>query len=191
MTTTITPQTRYAVETSFMCHHWQNCWSIIIDGKEQPHTFPTREEAQAEIDRHKADIEEAVRMGDMESSDEDWRIVEVPSMTTTIDKTATIRELNDAFRRTGDGGRTIFTAGVSGEGVAFSHQTLALVRRFDTFTPDNDPHQEHDFGSLTHQGQKVFWKIDYYDAACEHGSEDPADPSQTTRVLTIMLAEEY
>jgi hypothetical protein len=112
-------------------------------------------------------------------------------MTTTTDKTTKIRELNDAFRSTGNGGRIFFTAGVSGEGVAFSHQALALVQRFDTFTPDNDPHQEHDFGSLTHDGRKLFWKIDYYDAACEFGSEDPADPSQTTRVLTIMLADEY
>jgi hypothetical protein len=85
----------------------------------------------------------------------------------------------------------LFTAGVSELGVAFSHQALALVRRFDAFTPDNDPHGEHDFGSFTHQGRKLFWKIDYYDKACEFGSEDPADPSKTTRVLTIMLAEEY
>jgi len=75
--------------------------------------------------------------------------------------------------------------------VIFSHQPLALVRRFDAFTPDNDPHGEHDFGSFTHQRHKLFWKIDTYDATCEFGAEDPADPTRTTRVLTIMLAEEY
>jgi uncharacterized protein DUF3768 len=34
--------------------------------------------------------------------------------------------------------------------VIFSHQALALVRRFDAFTPDNDPLGEHDFGRFTH-----------------------------------------
>src|SRR5208282_6615500 len=91
---------------------------------------------------------------------------------TTIDSTTSkIAELNDAFRRTGDGGRILFTAGVSALGVAFSHQALALVRGFDAFTPDNDPHKEHDFGSFTHQGRKLLWKIDTYDAACKFGSE--------------------
>ena len=66
------------------------------------------------------------------------------------------------------------------------------MRTFDAFTPDNDPHREHDFGRIDHNAERVFWKIDYYDAAaCKFGSEDLADPAKTVRVLTIMLAEEY
>jgi len=101
-----------------------------------------------------------------------------------------IAALNDAFRRTGEGGRIMFTAGVSNLGVEFSHLALARVRAFTAFTPDNDPHEEHDFGSFELQGRKLFWKIDYYDKALKYGSEDPTDPEQTTRVLTLMLAEE-
>jgi hypothetical protein len=33
--------------------------------------------------------------------------------------------------------------------------------------------------------------LDYLDAAMAFGSENPADPSKTTRILTIMLASEY
>ena len=111
--------------------------------------------------------------------------------TTTKTKTQTIRELNDAFRQTGEGGRTMFTAGVDAEGLPFVVQVVLKVRAFNDFTEANDPHGEHDFGSFTHQGKKLFWKIDYYDLACEYGSDNPADPAKTTRVLTIMLADEY
>ena len=47
------------------------------------------------------------------------------------------------------------------------------------------------FGSLTVEGTKLYFKIDYYDALERYGSEDPADPAVTTRVLTILLPEEY
>lgn len=70
---------------------------------------------------------------------------------------------------------------------------VGKIRKFNDFTEDNDPYGEHDFGSLdiTDVG-KVFWKIDYYaDSTYQQGSEDPADPSKSYRVLTIMLADEY
>ena len=33
--------------------------------------------------------------------------------------------------------------------------------------------------------------MDYYDLACDYGSEDPANAAITTRVITILLPEDY
>lgn len=56
----------------------------------------------------------------------------------------------------------------------------------------NDPENAHDFGAFKIGAQRLFWQIDYYtDSSCTYGSEHPADPSKTFRVLTVMLAEEY
>ena len=104
---------------------------------------------------------------------------------------AKIRALNDAFRRSLTGGKVMMTAGIAALSAAMQAKVLNEVRTFDAFTADNDPHGEHDFGNFEVDGRKIFWKIDYYDAAMEFGSEDPADPEKTTRVLTIMLASEY
>jgi hypothetical protein len=97
-----------------------------------------------------------------------------------------IRELNDQFRVTNIGGRVMLTAGVAALSEDTRREVFKRVR-----TPENDPHEEHYFGSFEVAGKKVFWKIDYFDAAMEFGLEDPADLSKTTRVLTIMLASEY
>ena len=66
-----------------------------------------------------------------------------------------------------------------------------LTRTFDDFTPDNDPHNEHDCGSFEIDDQKFIFKHDSCDKSMRYGSEDPGDPQKTTRVLTIMLADEY
>ena len=58
-------------------------------------------------------------------------------------------------------------------------------------TATNDPYGEHDFGKIVHGHDTVFWKMSYYDRAMEFGSPDPADPAFTTRVMTVMLVEEY
>lgn len=112
-------------------------------------------------------------------------------MNTSLHTASRIRELNDLFRTCFIGGRVLITEGVSALGQDFTSECVEAVQRFADFTADNDPYGEHDFGCVTVQGRKVFWKIDYYDLDCHYGSECPADPAQTTRVLTIMLASEY
>jgi hypothetical protein len=99
--------------------------------------------------------------------------------------------LNDAFRRTFRGGKVMMTSGVDELPDCVKAEALRHVATFSSFTPDYDPHGENDFGSFTLVGRKFFWKIEYYDREMVHGSEDPADPERTTRVLTIMLASEY
>jgi hypothetical protein len=103
--------------------------------------------------------------------------------------TAEIRRLNDAFRTTMTGGRLILTRGIAGR--PDTSAILEQVRSFADFNEGNDPHREHDFGAFEHDSDSIFWKIDYYNSDLSAGSEDPADPESTTRVITIMLAEEY
>lgn len=107
------------------------------------------------------------------------------------DQTACIRELNDTLRTTFIGGTIAITNGVAALAPEARSQLLAAVRRFADFTADNDPYGEHDFGAIKIGEQSFFFKIDYYDRSLTLHSPDPADPTVTTRVLTVMLAEEY
>ena len=88
-------------------------------------------------------------------------------------------------------GKLVMTSGVDALASDVKAMAIRKVATFSDFSPDNDPHKEHDFGSFEIAGQSFFWKIDYYDSTLAFGSEDPSDPEQTTRVLTLMLAEEY
>jgi hypothetical protein len=102
-----------------------------------------------------------------------------------------IRRMNDAFRRGQTSGRIMVTPGIHDLGPEVVAELVLRIAAYDAFSVDNDPYGEHDFGCLSHQGQKVFWKIDYYDRSLETGSPNPANPDITTRVMTIMLASEY
>ena len=67
------------------------------------------------------------------------------------DRAKRIAALNDALRHdpgTGEHGRIMMTSGVSELGIPFTVQALAKLKSFDTFTNDNDPYGEHDFGSF-------------------------------------------
>lgn len=104
--------------------------------------------------------------------------------------------LNDLFRtRLGAcalAGMTVKTCGIDALPPETQMTILRAVATFDRFTPDNDPYGEHDFGSIEIEGRRVFWKIDIYSGSdCQFGSEHPADPARSYRVLTVMLASEY
>ena len=107
------------------------------------------------------------------------------------DSTVRIRALNDALRCRRSGGRIGITSGIQALEAATVTRILAEVASFDEFNPDNDPYGEHDCATLSVDDHKIIWKIDYYDRDAKYGSEDPADPAQTTRVMTVMLAGEY
>ena len=102
-----------------------------------------------------------------------------------------IRTLNDNFRKTFIGGRVMLTCGIRTKTHDEIAEILEKVRSFNNFTTANDPYGEHDFGSFNYKGQKIFWKIDYYDKNMQYLSEDPTDVYKTIRVITILLAEEY
>jgi hypothetical protein len=125
-------------------------------------------------------------------------------MTLDIQEKTTKAELiaaqNDRFRKSWGGdveisGRLMLTAGVAVLPFQAQMDVMTAVMTFDTFTEDNDPHGEHDFGAfeITSEGEThlMFWKIDLYDRAFYYGSEARDDLIQTRRVLTIMLRSEY
>ena len=102
-----------------------------------------------------------------------------------------IAQLNDKLRKTATGGRLMVTRGVLGLRGFETGQLLKALAAYDRFDVNNDPHGERDFGDLQLFGAELLWKIDYYDERLEFGSNDPADPLVTTRVLTVMLDSEY
>ena len=91
----------------------------------------------------------------------------------------------------GVAGRLVQTAGILALPLDVQHAICKMVELFDNFTPDNDPDGERDFGDFEYAGETIFWRIVYYNKNLTADSKDPADPNQTVRVLTIMLADEY
>ena len=110
-------------------------------------------------------------------------------MTTEViqnETSAKIAALNDEHRRSMQG--YTVTKEIVAMGSA-ANEVFVGVKDYTDFNEDNDPYGEHDFGSFTVSGVKVFWKMDYYDEALK-GWCDPLSPD-CHRVLTIMRADEY
>ncbi len=112
-------------------------------------------------------------------------------MSVTFTTAPRIRQLNDQLRTTFVGGVIVCTDGIQNLEDQQVAAILTAVREFNAFSEYNDPHGEHDVGIFEAAGQRVVFKIDYFDRSIRIHSPDPADPRVTTRVLTIMLADEY
>lgn len=108
-----------------------------------------------------------------------------------VPRAEAIARLNDALRTTGAGGQILITRGVMALAGFSGPELMKALKDYDSFDIDNDPHGERDFGGFDLWGAELLWKADYYAPDMMFGSNDPADPTITHRVLTVMLAEEY
>ena len=114
-------------------------------------------------------------------------------------ETMAIAMQNDQFRKAllhGDTeltpkGKALMTTAVAARGLDFQVAALGAVALDTEFTEDNDPYRDRAFGTVTVQGETLFWKIDLYDEAYEWASPDPANKRVTRRVLTIMFPSDY
>ena len=121
-------------------------------------------------------------------------------MTDTLAATAEIARQNDLFRR------SILTTGRCPSLAGQACVTASLAHRAnlpqimeaiatagdEAFTPDIDPEGGHDFGRVEIDGERIWFKIDYYgDANCAWGSDDPSNPAQTFRLLTVLLPSDW
>jgi hypothetical protein len=122
----------------------------------------------------------------------DLRLPPCPIWRTIMNaETARIQQLNDEFRQRLTGGIAVMTSGIAALGPIAVERIVKTVQVFDDFTHASDPWSEHDFGAFEADGEKIFFKIDYFDKGLRAHSPDPSDPVVTERVITLMLAEEY
>ena len=106
-------------------------------------------------------------------------------MKTTTER---IRALNDELRQHLIGGGAVITPGIAALGQEAVERIVKTIAVYDDFCHANDPYEEHDFGAFEVDGHKIFFKIDLYE---EPDVKNPNGEPVVTRVLTIMLAEEY
>ena len=108
-----------------------------------------------------------------------------------MNKTEMIRKLNDNFRTCLKEGKVMLTIGIRSKAENEMTEILEKVVNFNDFNKNNDPYLEHDMGRFDHNGEKIIWKIDYYDKNMQYHSPDPSDSTKTVRVMTVMTANEY
>ena len=99
--------------------------------------------------------------------------------------------LNDRFRQ---GDRSLGEYKLSRQVLALpkhkQKQLFKELQEFSDFNPQNDPSGDRSRGEIVMDNFTYIWKIDYLDTTMTMVSDDPADPSVTTRVLSIIRTGE-
>lgn len=108
-----------------------------------------------------------------------------------VPRVQAIATLKYELRKDGTGGSISITRGVTSIEGADREALLAALAAFDSFDLNDGPHGGRDFGDLTMWNTELLLKLDYNAPGLCFGSNDPADPAVTHRVLTIMLPEEW
>lgn len=98
-------------------------------------------------------------------------------------KKLTVAQRNDLARTTFFNCRVVVSEALSRS--PKKEEVITAVREFNAFTPANDPHGEHDCAFFEVDGERFFFKFDYYDDNYEYFKEDG------NRVLTIGFACDY
>jgi hypothetical protein len=94
-----------------------------------------------------------------------------------------IAELNDHLRTTFKGGRVQMTPNVYGLGSHLRGRALSAMSKYSKF----DAKSEHDWGVFIFAGYSFEWRIECRGKDGNGISSDPADPSETFRVLTLYV----
>jgi len=98
------------------------------------------------------------------------------------------RGFNDRLRQTFTGGRVVLSPSVLALPAEANAEVLGRVRAFTKFDADNERH--HEFGRFEFSGHVYCFEIECC-TRTQDGSTDHEDAGKTTRVLTIMRADEY
>ena len=108
-----------------------------------------------------------------------------------------IAALNDQLRREPMNrglGQVLLSSGIAAQSEALKCKVLAAIAALTPkdFKKGNDPYGERDFNSFSVDGRLCLFKIDYFAKDdLRRSAEDPSDEVRTTRVMTIMFADEY
>lgn len=107
-----------------------------------------------------------------------------------------LQKQNDVFRKSvllspQKNGECVIGADIHSLDDNQKNNLFLAVAQYSDFNEDNDPYNEHDFGTIELPDiPKVMWKIDYYaDNTCTFGAEEPSKGCY--RVLSIIYAHQY